>query len=311
MMHIASKKMEFVTPTKKIEWWYALFAVVGTFVFSVVAVSLAIAESNIEFIYIALLLFFLLLTGFGVGTGLHRYFTHKAFTAARPLQIIMAVLGIASGQGFFFRWVYDHRMHHRSTDVPGDPHSPYWDADISLSGWRGLLHAHCLWLFRWRCPVEPHIVRELCNDPLMVRLNYYSPLITMAGLVLPGLLAALILGPSWLVIAKGILWGGFVRMFLLNHITWGVNSFGHRYGQQAVDSTNQARNNFLLGFLALGDGWHANHHLSPRSARHGWKWYEFDFNWVILLVLRRCGLVWDIVEPQSKKFAGKSSQTRT
>jgi stearoyl-CoA desaturase (Delta-9 desaturase) len=275
---------------------YAWWSVLGTFVCASLAITDTVRARHFSLALLTLCVGFLLLTGFGVSAGLHRYFTHRSFKATRAFSVALAVLGIASAQGYFLRWIYDHRIHHRLTDAPGDPHSPYFFGPKQLHGCSGLLHAHFLWLFRHRESVKSEVIADHAGDGVMVALDRYSPLIVLAGVLLPGAFALLI-DCSAAMFLKGALWGGPVRMFLLNHIVWGVNSIGHRFGGRALGASGEARNNALLGLLAFGDGWHANHHLSPTSARHGRVWYQIDISWIVLVLLARLGLVSALRDP--------------
>lgn len=275
------------------ERWYAWWSVCGTLTGTMAAGLIAVFEGGVEPFFVFLSLFFLVITGFGVSAGLHRYFSHYSYAAKRPFQVALAVLGIASAQGYFIRWVFDHRIHHRYTDMPGDPHSPYFRGETELSRIGGLLHAHFGWLLRGRSVLAGRVVGDLASDPVMTALDRQSPAIALVGV----LVAALIgwsFEPSAMGFLKGALWGGPVRMFLLNHIVWSVNSIGHSVGSKVEGVRSQARNNALLGFLAFGDGWHANHHLSPLSARHGWQKGALDLSWTVLRLLERIGWVYNL-----------------
>lgn len=267
-------------------WWQVGGSALGTFL----AIAMHVQEGETDPTFLTLAIAGAVLTGLGVTVGLHRLFSHRAFRARRPLELALFILGTAAGQGYPIRWVYDHRIHHRHTDTPGDPHSPVWWGSCRLGAVSGFLHAHCLWLFRPRAAVDGHVVRDLAEDGVLVRLDQAAPLIVLAGLLLPGCLGAIV-EPTPMGFLKGALWGGAVRMFLLNHVTWSVNSVCHTLGVKPDGLPNEARNNPLVGLLALGEGWHGNHHLDPSSARHGWRWYQVDITWGVLRVLEAIGLI--------------------
>ena len=273
---------------------YSYFATGATAVGAALAVGIAISRSQIEPFYLVICILLFFLTGIGVSLGFHRYFSHKSFEAARWFLVFLAVAGIASGEGYFFRWIYDHRMHHTFSDRPGDPHSPYWYGTRQLHGWRGFLHAHMLWLLRPRRPLQGYLIADMVSDATYVALDKWSPAITAMGIVLPGLFALVCVEARPFAFLNGCLWGGFVRMFVLNHIVWSVNSFGHLFGTTIEGLRSQARNNLTLGILAFGDGWHANHHERPTIARHGFGAAQPDANYLILVVLRRLRIVWQV-----------------
>lgn len=278
------------------EFCYALFAIFGTAAGTVCAVVIAAVQGGLDPFYIWLCSVMLVATGFGVSLGLHRFFSHHSFTTNPSFRLALAILGIASGQGYLIRWVHDHRVHHRYADTSGDPHSPYWYGSRPLNAACGLLHAHFLWLLRRRPDVQARYVRDFSSDKHMVFIDRMSPLIVLVGILAPGSISLLV-EPTVMGFAKGCLWGGFVRMFLMNHITWAVNSFGHRFGSRPNGATSFARNNVVLGVLAFGDGWHANHHLAPSAARHGLNRQQFDLNWLVLSALLKLRIVTSVRPP--------------
>lgn len=280
-------------------WWQTGGTSAGVFA----ALLLHVREVDIAPGFYMLAVVGAVLTGFGVTMGLHRLYSHQSFRARRPLALALFVLGTAAGQGYPIRWIYDHRVHHRYTDVPGDPHSPLWWGSRRLGLAAGFLHAHCLWLFRERMPLDGRIVKDIAGDQTLVRIDRVAPLIVVCGLLLPGFLG-LVIEPAPVGFVKGVLWGGLVRMFLLNHVTWSVNSVCHMVGGRPSGLSNQARNNPVVGILALGEGWHGNHHLDPSSARHGWRWYQFDFTWYVLRLLQSLGLISSVRSPRGVYSAG-------
>lgn len=283
---------------------YAWWSVAGTLATAAIAVTWAWREGSIPSSSVMLCATMLVLTGLGVSAGLHRHFSHNAFSATPRVRRVLAVLGIASGQGYFIRWVHDHRVHHNHTDRPGDPHSPYFALRMPMHWSKGLAHAHFLWLLRARQPVDSGRVRDLATNDGMVTLDRLSPWIVLAGVVIPGAIS-LVLEAGTLSFFRGVLWGGCVRMFLLNHIVWGVNSFGHRFGTRLPEDRCMARNNVLLGVIAFGDGWHANHHRAPFSARHGWTWWQVDVSWYLIRLLTTFGWVSNVRSPPRGHLGGR------
>ena len=278
---------------------YVFFMLGVTTAGAAAALALAVIH-GVAWFYIALFGVTVLYTTFGVTAGLHRYFSHKSFRCKRWFEVLLAALGISAGQDFFIRWVYVHRVHHRNTDVLGDPHSPYFDRARPSSGLYGLYYSHIGWLFHRQHEVETSVVPDLVRDPLWVAMDRYSPLLTLLGLLLPGGLS-LLYQPTAFSFVQGVLWGGFARLFLIYHVSWGVNSLGHYFGPKVPGQDHGARNNIVLGVITLGDGWHANHHEYASSARHGFGW-QLDLTYLALRVCERLGWVWDLkLPPQARQ----------
>ena len=288
------------------EFIFAIFAVFGSAAGTGLALFYA-ARDGLPIFYFALLVSFLLLTAIGVTGGLHRLFTHRSYKSKRGLALFLALAGTAAGQGFFLRWVYEHRLHHRRTDVPGDPHTPYFDGDRALGAAAGLLHSHLGWLFKPRPPIERDAILDLVSDPLWLLIDRWTVAITALGLLLPGL-AGLAYASTWHGFVLGVLWGGLVRMFTMYHITWSVNSICHFFGGRTSGQTHRATNHALIGWLALGEGWHSNHHEAPASARHGGPG-QIDLTYLFLLAMRRLGLVWDLRLPKPHASAAAPVHT--
>jgi stearoyl-CoA desaturase (delta-9 desaturase) len=261
---------------------------------------------------LAVLAVMYLLTGIGVTVGFHRLLTHRAFQTYAWLRYVFAVLGSMSLQGPVIDWVADHRKHHTFTDEDGDPHSPHVGVGSGVSGMlRGLWHAHTGWLFRTHGQASSsRFARDLVTDPTMRRINRAFPLIATASLLAPFLLG-LALGAG--AIAAGLsalLWGGLVRIFLVHHITWSINSICHFFGRRRFDIEDHSTNVFWLALPSLGEAWHHNHHAFPQSAFHGLRWYELDPSGWLILLMGRVGLAWDVVrvtpERARAKLAGAS-----
>lgn len=228
------------------------------------------------------------LTGLGITVGFHRLFTHRSFETSRPVSWLLAVLGHMAGQGSLFYWVTEHRNHHRHSDKTSDPHSPVVD---------GFWHAHLFWFARHNYyNHDPHVIRDLIRRPDMVWIQRSMTLWYFLGLAIPAALAGLITG-SWHGAMMGLLWGGFFRLFVVMQITYGINSVAHRWGRSPHATGDGSRNNLLLGVLALGEGWHNNHHAFPTSARHGLRWWQIDVSWYILWLAAKLGFVWNLRQP--------------
>jgi stearoyl-CoA desaturase (delta-9 desaturase) len=234
----------------------------------------------------------------GVTVGFHRLLTHRAFQTRRWLRYTLAVLGSLSVQGAVIDWVADHRKHHTFTDEEGDPHSPHAGVGSGLRGMvTGLWHAHVGWLFSTQGQASSkRFAPDLVQDATMRRINRNFPTLALASLLVPFLLGLAISGGSLLAGLSALLWGGLVRIFLLHHVTWSINSICHFFGRRRFDTDDHSTNVFWLALPSLGEAWHHNHHAFPRSAFHGLRWYELDPSGWLILGLERLGLAWDVVK---------------
>jgi stearoyl-CoA desaturase (delta-9 desaturase) len=226
--------------------------------------------------------------GLGVCLGYHRLLTHGSFQTSAPLRFLFGLLGGISGEGSALDWVANHRKHHAFSDQDGDPHSPR----------DGGLWAHMLWLFPRHTAAEntAHVARwapDLAKDPGIAFLHktflLWHFLIGGALLASGWALYGRDVGISWLV------WGVAVRMVIVFHVTWFVNSATHMWGYRNYETTDDSRNLWWVGLVAFGEGWHNNHHAYQRMAAHGHKWWEVDVTYWAILVLERLGLAWDVV----------------
>jgi stearoyl-CoA desaturase (delta-9 desaturase) len=238
-----------------------------------------------------------MLTAIGITVGFHRLLTHRAFQTHAWLRYTLAVLGSMAVQGPVIDWVADHRKHHTFTDEEGDPHSPHTEHGSGISGMlRGLWHAHAGWLFTVHGQASSkRFARDLVEDPTMRRINRSFPWIALASLALPALLGFVLSGGSWLAALTAYIWAGLVRIFLVHHVTWSINSICHFFGARRFPTDDKSTNVFWLALPSLGEAWHHNHHAFPRSAFHGLRWYELDPSGWIILGLAKAGLAWDVV----------------
>jgi stearoyl-CoA desaturase (Delta-9 desaturase) len=238
-----------------------------------------------------------LLTALGVTVGFHRMLTHRAFQTRPWLRYTFAVLGSMSVQGAVIDWVADHRKHHTFTDEEGDPHSPHAGYAPGVRGMaRGLWHAHTGWLFETHGQASSkRFARDLVEDPTMRRINRWFPLIALGSLLLPFALGLALGGGALVAGASALVWAGLVRILLVHHVTWSINSICHFFGRRRFQTDDESTNVFWLALPSLGEAWHHNHHAFPRSAFHGLRWYELDPSGWLILALARVGLAWDVV----------------
>jgi stearoyl-CoA desaturase (delta-9 desaturase) len=220
---------------------------------------------------IALLVGLYLLTGFGVTVGFHRFATHRGFTTGPLVEFVLLALGSMAVEGPVLGWVATHWRHHKLADKPGDPHSPL----------EGLFHAHVGWMFNTERGVPEQDAKHLLKDRVAILVSRTWVVWTILGLVLPYLV------DGW----RGVLWGGLVRVFITHHLTWSVNSICHQFGRRSFDTPDQSHNQWVVGLLGLGEGWHNNHHAFPESAFHGLRWYQIDLSGYVIRLLEAARLI--------------------
>jgi stearoyl-CoA desaturase (delta-9 desaturase) len=237
----------------------------------------------------------------GINIGYHRLLTHRGFSCPHWLEHTLSVLGVCCGQGSPMSWVATHRMHHQHSDQPHDPHSPRRSFFWSHMGWfmvcDSALYDPCTYdryardLFRDRFYKRLEQPRVWAAIQLLQWLAFFGTGSLVGALHSGSLGGGLQLGFSWLV------WGVFVRTIAVWHITWSVNSIAHRWGYRTFDTPDESRNNWLVGLLSNGEGWHNNHHAEPRCAAHGQRWWELDVSYWTIRALERVGLASDVAMP--------------
>jgi stearoyl-CoA desaturase (delta-9 desaturase) len=241
-------------------------------------------------------------TAIGITVGFHRLFTHRSFETYPFLQFTLGVLGSMALQGPLLKWVALHRRHHEHSDETGDPHSPNLYGGGVSGLVRGLWHAHLGWVFRPDPPDIDHYVKDLNRSRMLRMVSTLFPVWVVLGLVLPAVLGGLI-SLSWMGVWTGLAWGGLVRIFLVHHVTWSVNSVCHLWGRRPYRTGDESRNNFLFGILAMGEGWHNSHHAFPTSARHGLRWWQPDASYRVIRTLALLHLAWNVKVPSRQAQA--------
>jgi stearoyl-CoA desaturase (delta-9 desaturase) len=246
--------------------------------------------------------FFYLLTGFGVTVGFHRCLTHRSFTARPALRVALAVAGSMSFQGEVNGWVAVHRRHHAFSDRPGDPHSPYRYGTGAAGQLRGLLHAHAGWLFRNDPTSRQTYAPDMLADPAMRAISKAFPALCVVSLALPFGLGWAIGGARAALLA--LLWAGLVRIFLLQHVTWSVNSLCHLLGTRPYTTRrhDRATNLWPLALLSMGESWHNAHHSDPACARHGVDRGQVDLSAVLIRGFERAGWVSSVRWPSAARL---------
>jgi stearoyl-CoA desaturase (delta-9 desaturase) len=237
-----------------------------------------------------------LATGLGITVGFHRYFTHRSFKTSKPVRAVLAVLGSAAIEGPVISWVADHRKHHTFADQEGDPHSPHVDHGVGWRGaFKGLLHAHVGWLFiHTQRGLRRRYARDLIDDPIVSFVDRKFVFWAVGGL-LAAFALGWVIGGSLYAGLTGLLWGGAVRMLVVHHVTFSINSLCHFFGRRRFETDDESRNLLWLAPLSFGESWHNNHHAFPTSAEHGLRRWELDPSALLIRALEKVGLVWDVV----------------
>ncbi len=250
-----------------------------------------------------LFLSFYMATGLGITVGYHRLFTHRSFRAVRPVRVVLAILGSLGVEGSVVDWSATHRRHHAYADQFGDPHSPHLaKAPGFLGVVLGLWHAHSGWLFDNEATKPEEYAPDLLADPDMVRISRLFPHLTVLTFVLPALIGFAITGSIGGAFTA-FLWGSLVRVFLLHHITWSINSICHFYGREAYKAKDESKNVWALSPVSFGESWHNNHHAFPWSARLGIGRWQIDVGWYFIRALAALRLIRDVKVPTADQLA--------
>jgi stearoyl-CoA desaturase (delta-9 desaturase) len=243
-------------------------------------------------------------TGLGVSVGFHRYLTHGGFKTGRWPRVALAVAGSMSLQGSVIQWVADHRRHHAFADREGDPHSP-WRYGRSVRGVaKGLVFAHVGWLFGRDLTNRERFAKDLLADRDIGRVDrLFVPLVTVS--LLAPTAAGLLVTGTWSGALTALFWGGLVRIALLHHVTFSINSVCHVFGDRplATRRGDRAANFWPLAILSFGESWHNGHHSDPTCARHGMLPGQVDPSARLIWLLEKLGWVWDVRWPTPDRVA--------
>jgi stearoyl-CoA desaturase (delta-9 desaturase) len=256
-----------------------------------------------------LLVTFYFATGWGVTIGFHRYLTHGSFKATTPLRVVLAVAGSLAIEGPVIRWVGDHRRHHAYSDKDGDPHSPwrYGESIGALS--KGLWWAHMGWMFDVEKTNLERYAPDLLADKAIKRVNILFPVIAGISTFLPALIGFLVTG-TWHGTVEAFFWGSLVRIALLHHVTWSINSICHTLGERPYFSRDKSTNFWPLAILSFGESWHNSHHADPTCARHGVRRGQIDSSARIIWAFERFGWVSNVRWPKAERFAKLEAEAR-
>lgn len=244
---------------------------------------------RVEPVHVVTFLAGFMLTGLGITVGYHRLITHRSFETHPLVKGLLLVLGSMAVEGPVVDWAANHLKHHAHADRPDDPHSP---SD-------GFLHSHWGWLWHfWNVDAERYAPLVL-RDRTAMLVNGTFPIWVTAGYVIPFLIG------GW----EGLIWGGLFRQFAVYHVTFAVNSVCHRYGSRPFRTGDLSTNNWIVGILGLGEGWHNNHHAFPWSAFHGLRWWECDLSGQFIRCLAGVGLAWDVKRPSADQIRSRLPAT--
>jgi len=233
---------------------------------------------------------FSLLTGIGTGVGYHRLLTHHSFETFPAIRAFFIVLGAMAIPTRPVDFAANHLKHHAFADREGDPHSPL----------EGLFHAHIGWVLKSPVAERERYCKRLLADPLVMFIDRTTVLWFFLGLLVPYLIG------GW----QGLVWGGLIRYGYHNHVTFSVNSICHTFGDRPFQTADASRNNWLIGLLAFGEGWHNNHHAFPAMAYHGIGWRQFDLNSFVIRSLSRLRLAWNVKQPSPELIERRRAQLR-
>ena len=256
-------------------------------------------------IVIAVVLYFV--AGHGITIGFHRLLAHKSFRACRPLKLFLVGAGSMAFQGGPIGWVADHRRHHVFSDQPDDPHSPHRFGSGVGARLHGLWHAHVGWLLKHARTSWTRHASDLLADRDMVVMNAMFPFWCAVSLAIP-------FGLGWLfgggvgAALTALLWAGGVRILVLHHVTWSINSLCHTFGRRPFATSDQSRNLAPLALVSMGESWHNGHHAFPRSARHGIQAGQWDTSARLISCFERLGWAHDVHLPRPEMIARRSHQ---
>jgi stearoyl-CoA desaturase (delta-9 desaturase) len=247
---------------------------------------------------------FYVITAMGVTIGYHRYFTHGSFKAPRWVTIFLATAGSLALEGSIDQWVANHRKHHKYSDEVGDPHSPWRFGTSRRAVAKGLYFAHMGWLVNDNNAPVDRYAPDIARDPYLRVLSRWFPAVVLTTLFLPALLGGLITW-SWTGALTAFFWAGLVRIALVHHVTWSINSVCHVFGTRPFDSRDLSANVWWLAVPSLGESWHNLHHVEPTAARHGVLTRQFDLSAEILRVWERLGIIHDVRWPKPERIVAK------
>jgi len=254
---------------------------------------------------VGIALVFYVITGLGITAGYHRHFTHSSFKARRGLRVGLALAGSLAIQGPVIRWVADHRRHHAFSDADGDPHSPWRFGNDAKALARGLLHAHVMWLFDIERTNQERFTPDLLADEDIVKVSRSFPAIVAVSMLLPALAGFLLGGFTWQAAVTAFFWASLVRVSLLHHVTWSINSICHTIGEHPFKTRDHAGNVWWLAVASFGESWHNLHHADPTAARHGVLKGQLDSTARLIWIFEKFGWAHTVRWPSPERIQSK------
>lgn len=243
-------------------------------------------------------------TGLGITVGFHRYFTHSSFKASRPLKIALAIAGSLAIEGPVVHWVADHRRHHAFSDREGDPHSPWRYGENAGALAKGVLYAHLGWMFDVERTNPRRYAPDLLADRDVAAVSRAFPWLAGTSMLLPAALGGL-LSWSWQGALTAFFWACLVRVSLLHHVTWSINSICHVLGKQPFRSRDRSGNVWWLALPSFGESWHNLHHADPTCARHGVLPGQVDVSAGVIGAFERLGWAHDVRWPTPDRLRSR------
>ncbi len=274
------------------------------------AIPVAVATGFLGWHDAIIALVFYWVSGLGVTVGFHRYFTHGSFKAKTALRVALAVAGTLAIEGPVFNWVADHRRHHKYSDKEGDPHSPWRYGDDWKALSKGLVFAHVGWLFDPNKTSQEKFIPDLLADARIRRVHRLFPVLVLTSLLLPALIGGL-WSMSWQGALTAFFWGSLVRIALLHHVTWSINSICHTFGSEEFEVRDKSRNVAWLAIASFGESWHNLHHADPTCARHGVLKGQLDPSARVIWALEKLGWAYDVRWPDEGRLEAKRPATAT
>ncbi|WP_028924240.1 acyl-CoA desaturase [Pseudonocardia acaciae] len=291
-------------PKSALERVLLVVFVVVPFLAVLAAVPLAWAAGWLGWVDVAIFAVFYIVSGLGVTVGFHRYFTHGSFKAKRPLRIALGLAGSLSLEMTIIDWVATHRRHHKYSDAAGDPHSPWRFGNDWKALTKGLFFAHVGWLFSNERTNRKRYAPDLVADRDIEPMHRHFTWLVAASMLLPPLIGGLVTW-SWFGALTAFFWASLVRVSLLHHVTWSINSVCHVFGEKQFTVRDKSRNVWWLAIPSFGESWHNLHHADPTCARHGALRGQLDPSARVIRWFEKLGWAYDVRWPSEQRLASK------
>lgn len=271
--------MEPSSNSKKICWPVFLF-IIGYHLFLAISLPIYFIYHTPSASLIGWTLGLVFLSGLAITTGYHRLYSHSTYKTHPVVEAVLLFFGSLATQGSALRWSNDHRLHHAFVDTEKDPYSVK----------KGLLHAHVLWMLFKTDPIDPKVVADLKRSKMLVFQDKHYVFCMLATNILASLFVGWLIGDY----LGAFLFAWWVRLLLLHHSTWCINSIAHYWGTKYYSQEHSAVDNYLISLLTYGEGYHNYHHTFANDYRNGIRWYHFDPAKWLIWTLHKCGLAYQL-----------------